>query len=37
MPAWGYHVFEVTALDEAHVGGVPAEVSNVHAPEVQTL
>ena len=21
MPAWGYHVFDVTALDEAHAGG----------------
>ena len=33
MPAWGYHVFDVTALDEAHVdGGVPAELSSNRVP-----
>ena len=29
MPAWGYHVFDVTALDEAHAdGGLPTELAS---------
>ena len=37
MPAWGYHVFDVTALDEPHSGGgLQAELSSDRAPAVQT-
>jgi hypothetical protein len=37
MPAWGYHVFEVGALEMADVDGrVAARSSSDRAPEVQT-
>jgi glycosidase len=37
MPAWGYHLFGVTALDEAQVEERrPAQVSSDRAPAVQT-
>jgi hypothetical protein len=37
MPAWGYHVFDVTAFDEAHAGrGPQAELSSDRAPAGQT-
>jgi len=36
MPAWGYHVFDVTGLDEAHIGGgLQAELSSDRVPAVQ--
>ena len=38
MPAWGYHVFGVTALDEAQIEArLPAEVSSVDPREVLTV
>ena len=37
MPAWGYHVFGVAALDEAQVEGRrPAQVSSDRVLAVQT-
>ena len=37
MPAWGYHVFDVTALEEAHIGGgLQAELSSDRVPAAQT-
>ena len=37
MPAWGYHVFDVTALEEAHIGGgLQAQLSSDRVPAVQT-
>jgi alpha amylase-like protein len=37
MPAWGYHVFDVTALENAHMNGdLPAELSLDRALAVQT-
>jgi hypothetical protein len=37
MPAWGYHVFDVRALEHAEVdGSVAARSSSDRAPEVQT-
>ena len=37
MPAWGYHVFEVTTLDEARVDGRPTtDLSSHRASAVQT-
>jgi hypothetical protein len=37
MPAWGYHVFEVSAPEVAEVDGrIADQLSSDRAPEVQT-
>ena len=36
MPAWGYHVFEVSTLEEARAGSVPAQSSSDRVRELQT-
>jgi Alpha amylase, catalytic domain len=37
MPAWGYHVFDVTAVEEAHVGGGRrTKLSSDRVPALQT-